>query len=118
MNCMKCGREIGENQVFCDHCLEIMAKYPVKPGIAVQLPSKKSTPVLKKVHPRRRQAVPPEEQVKVLKKRLRRMVMIWLLTLVLLAATLYPTVEYFLGKTFPQPGQNYSTITATESTAP
>ena len=37
MNCMKCGREIGENRVFCDLCLADMEKYPIKPGIAIQL---------------------------------------------------------------------------------
>lgn len=32
MNCLKCGREIEEGQVFCNDCLVQMAKYPVKPG--------------------------------------------------------------------------------------
>lgn len=117
MNCMKCGRELGEEGCFCDHCLEIMAKYPVKPGIAIQLPKKKDLPPLKKAMPRRR-TLSPEEQIRVLKKRIGRLVIAWLVTLLLLAATLYPTVEYFLGKTFFKTGQNYSTITETEDTAP
>ena len=30
MFCMKCGKEIGEHQVFCNSCLEIMSQYPVR----------------------------------------------------------------------------------------
>ena len=37
MQCMKCGLEIPDGQVFCDGCLEIMDKYPVKPGTPVHI---------------------------------------------------------------------------------
>lgn len=111
MTCMKCGRDIEEGQVFCPGCLEDMAKYPVKPGIAVQLPGRKEGPAPKKAHPKRKQPPTPEEQVRTLKKRLRAVVILWLVTLALLAVTIYPTVEFFLGKTLVLPGQNYTTIT-------
>ena len=111
MNCMKCGREIAEAAVFCETCLEDMRKYPVKPGIAVQLPSRKDAPAPRKVHPRRRQPPTPEEQIQKLKKRLRRMTILWLITALLLAAAIYPTVEYLTGRNIQLPGQNYSTIT-------
>lgn len=110
MNCIKCGRESKENQVFCDLCLEVMEKYPVKPGIAIQLPGKKEAPP-KKVHVKRKQPPTPEEQILKLKKRLKRMIILWLVTLLLLAATIYPTVEYLTGHQILLPGQNYSTIT-------
>ena len=71
VNCLKCGREIEEGQVFCNDCLVQMAKYPVKPGTAVQLPSRGSAAVSKKVHSRRRTKAAPEEQLKALKKRIR-----------------------------------------------
>lgn len=71
VNCLKCGREIEEGQVFCNDCLVQMAKYPVKPGTAVQLPSRGSAAVSKKVHSRRRGRTAPEEQLKALKKRIR-----------------------------------------------
>ena len=118
MYCMKCGRDIEEGQVFCDSCLEDMKKYPVKPGIAIQLPNRKDGPAPKKNTPKRKQPPTPEEQIRTLKRRLKRMVILWLITLSLLAATIYPTVEYFLGKPFLQPGQNYTTIVSTESTEP
>ena len=37
MHCMKCGKEIADDQVFCEACLEVMAKYPVKPDTPVQI---------------------------------------------------------------------------------
>ena len=36
MNCLKCGREIEEGQVFCNDCLVQMAKYPVKPEVVTE----------------------------------------------------------------------------------
>jgi len=118
MYCLKCGRDIDEGQVFCDFCLEVMKKYPVKPGIAIQIPHKKDPPAVKKGHAKRKQPPTPEERIHRMKKHLLRMVIVWLVTLTLLAATIYPTVEYFLGKTFLQPGQNYSTITDANQTQP
>ena len=41
-----------------------------------------------------------------------------LITLLLLIAAMYPTVEYFLGNTFHLPGQNYHTVTEMETTQP
>lgn len=51
LNCLKCGREIEEGQVFCNDCLVQMAKYPVKPGTAVQLPSVGVRPLQKRFTP-------------------------------------------------------------------
>lgn len=118
MNCMKCGRDIPEEQVFCSLCLEDMDRYPVKPGIAIQLPHRKESPAPKKVHPRRRQLPTPEEQVLRLRKRLKRLILLWLITLMLLAATIYPTVKFFMGNTFLLPGQNYTAITGLNSNDP
>lgn len=71
MTCMKCGREIPAEQVFCDGCLEVMEKYPVKRDAAIHLPLRKEQSSSKKQGGRRRQ-LPPEEQVVFLRKRLRR----------------------------------------------
>ena len=118
MSCLKCGRDIEEGQVFCTGCREVMEKYPVKPGIAIQLPLRKDAPVPKKSVPKRRQSIAPDEQIRRLKKRVRLLLSLLLITLILLAATIYPTVEYFLGNRLLLPGQNYTTITSTESTEP
>ncbi len=118
MNCLKCGREIDEGQVFCLECIEVMHKYPVKPGIAIQLPRRTETPLLKKVYPKRRQPPTMEEQIRILKRRIRRLAILWLITLALLAATVYPAVEYFLRQDILLPGQNYSTFSDADSTSP
>lgn len=41
MYCLKCGKETEADNVFCAGCLEVMEKYPVKPGTAVYIPSRK-----------------------------------------------------------------------------
>lgn len=115
MQCMKCGREIPAGQVFCEGCLADMEKYPVKPGTAIQLPARREEPPVKK-QPSRRRTLSPEEQVKVLKRRLWIVCIILTLVLALLAGGLYLSLDYIrenFGK--PLPGQNYSTA---ETTAP
>lgn len=118
LNCMKCGRDIEEGQVFCPACLEDMARYPVKPGIAIQLPPHKTGPAPKKPHTKRRQPPKPEEKILAMKKWMRFLLAMWLITLALLIAAMFPTVEYFLGNTFHLPGQNYSTITESSTANP
>ena len=70
MNCIKCGVKIPENQVFCDACLADMEQYPVKPDITVVLPHREEIPVSKKKS-RKRTALPPEEQLRRVKSKLR-----------------------------------------------
>ena len=48
MNCMKCGRETDDNNVFCQNCLLEMEKYPVQPGSVVLLPRRKESSVVRK----------------------------------------------------------------------
>ncbi len=38
MNCMRCGIEIEDPNVFCADCLADMERHPVKPGTPIQLP--------------------------------------------------------------------------------
>ena len=114
MNCMKCGREITEDQVFCEKCLEDMKNYPVKDGTAILLPTHKDSTAARKTRAKRR-APTPEERIARLHRRLTHVVVLWLITLGFLAATIYPTVSYFVNKTILRPGQNYKTITSSIS---
>lgn len=115
MKCMKCGREQDSEQVFCNDCLVEMEKYPVNPNASVYLPLRRDASHTRKPQTRRSR-LSPEEQVKVLKKRLWFLSGILIVTLVLLIAMIQPTVEYFIRRYNLQPGQNYSTITPTTTT--
>ncbi len=107
MNCMKCGRDIVEDAVFCPDCLADMERYPVKPGTVVLLPTRAPAPAAKKPVKR---ALPPEEQVRLLNKRIRRLRGALVLAIVLaLAATtlaLYSLQDEEIVSLLP--GQNYS----------
>lgn len=113
MNCMKCGRETDANQIFCGECLAEMEKYPVKPGVVVQIP----TQIEKKQAHHRRAIVTTEEQVRRLKKRNHGLI----LTMILLAAvTVFLAMLSFklleesgMNKIL---GQNYSVAVSTEAT--
>ena len=107
MQCMRCGRDVTEGQVFCEVCLAEMEKYPVRPGTAVLLPHYRRQSNLPKKPAKR--TVQPEEQIRRLKRRSR--ILAWLLAIFItlaagmgyLSAALY--IEY--GSKF-LPGQNYS----------
>lgn len=114
MNCLKCGRDVPEEQLFCEECLAVMQKYPVKPNTAIQLPHRDDPGFVRKSQPKRRQAPSTEEKLQTAKRFLRRILVLWLITLGLLIMSLYPAVKYLIGDSIRLPGQNYSTF----STAP
>ena len=67
MNCLKCGREIPETQVFCDDCLQVMESYPVKPGTAVYIPTR---PPCKRQSSRKKPPAPAEQIARLKRTRL------------------------------------------------
>ena len=115
--CMKCGREFDAQQIFCDGCLAEMDKYPVKPGVVVMLPRRRSQPAKEKTPRRRQVQILPEEQIKLLKKRLRIQAIALALVGLLLAAAMWLQVSYQLEKNEHKllPGQNYSSESTTAS---
>lgn len=117
MQCMKCGREVEAGQVFCPECLAVMEQYPVKPGTIVQLPPHTGqVPVKKQPVHYRKPALPLEEQVKLLRKRLQILSLALVLALTALGVLMYLSVKDFLSKdTEFLPGQNYSSVTSVES---
>ena len=114
MNCMKCGREMDSEQAFCADCLLEMKKYPVNPDIHVHLPVRSQAAAPRK-HPTRHRAVNPEEQIKKLKKRVWTLSAVLAVTLALLCTMIYPTVNYYIRHYNRRPGQNYNTVTTTET---
>ena len=111
MNCVKCGREIDEDQVFCSGCLEGMERYPVKPGIVVHIPKRVEEDDEKKTLNRKRPALPPEEQVRKLKRKL-----LWLRLSVAILLIACGILCFAVGKAVLELdvrgiiGQNYSTV--------
>lgn len=105
MGCMKCGQEIGQDQIFCDDCLAEMEKYPVKPGTVVQIPNR---PAKKQAH-HRRPTVTAEEQIKRLTARVHRLTLMVILTTTLAIVFALLTFD-ILEKSGMQKllGQNYS----------
>ncbi len=112
MNCMKCGREIPAEQVFCEECRAEMEKYPVKPGTVVQLPRRREEASAKKAA-RRRNVPTQEEQIQDMRRVIRSLLVLVLVQMVLIVCLAYPVVRNYLDSQKPLPGQNYSTHTDT-----
>lgn len=115
MNCMKCGREIGEEQVFCPDCLAVMERYPVKASATVVLPVRREPAAVKRVLPRHK-TLTPEEQLRKLRRNLRVAVIGWCIAFLLFCAALYPAALYLMGQDNFGLGQNYSVIGTEETT--
>ncbi len=108
MNCMKCGREIPAEQVFCDSCLKVMEQYPVKPDTAIHLPQRREQASAKKQTGRRRQ-LSMEEQVLHLKKLCRRLLFCLIVLILLLAAAIVGIFLQLQKDPDPLPiGRNYT----------
>ena len=112
MNCMKCGRESISDQVFCLDCLAEMEKYPVNPNIPVILPKRDSRPAPKKAA--RKKTASLEEQILILKSRIRLLTILAVAFALLSALLIYPAVQYLREDHF-LPGQNYTSITSKAS---
>lgn len=113
MNCMRCGREIQDGQVFCPDCLTEMEKCPVKSDAPVRIP-RRPDPALRRAV--RRKSPPEEEQIRSLKKRVR--VLRWLLAIaiVVIIFLTIPAVRNLLEDSIQfLPGQNYSSATVPEA---
>ena len=118
MNCIKCGRDIGEDQVFCETCLTEMENYPVKPGTAIHIPARNEEEH-KKAPAKRKPILTPSEQVLRLKKKLRRTRLALVLVLLLCSGFCFLAGWLLKSADVQQVlGQNYSTVETTDVTAP
>ena len=111
MYCMKCGKETKENQVFCDACLVIMDKHPVKPGTHIQIPQRPASHTSKPVS--RKRSYTPEEQVLRLRRSVKGLVLALVCTILAFGLTIT-----FLAHSVAEArqnasiGKNYNTIEA------
>lgn len=115
MKCLKCGRKVEENQVFCTDCLLVMEKYPVKPGTAVILPSRSEPAPVRKAGSRFRPILTQEEQQRSLKRRIRRLTLTLVVMLLLFAGLAFYTAHLLRSQAQPRRGQNYSSVTTSDS---
>ena len=115
MGCMKCGREVAEQQVFCESCLEEMKKHPVKPNATVHLPPRAEAPVVKK-KVRNHWDFKAEDIVRRQKLTIRCLLVALTVSLVAFAvtATMLMKVLHEQGVA-PVIGQNYGTIGETDT---
>lgn len=109
MYCMKCGVEIPEHQVFCDHCLEVMEQYPVKPDTHIHLPKRASSLEPTKKTGKKKRALTQEELLSALKMRILRL-RLAVVVLIFLACVLGGFLAMNLYQQYSQPatGKNYT----------
>ena len=109
MNCMKCGTEIPETQVFCDHCLEVMEQYPVKPDAHVHLPKRAPIEEISKKSSKKKRNLSPEEIIERLKLKVMRMrLMILVLMFILCLLGGYMGLCLYSHYVQPETGRNYT----------
>lgn len=110
MNCMKCGVEIPETQVFCDHCLALMEQCPVRPGIHVHLPKRAKIVEPPKKATKKKRTLSPEEQLSALNlKVLRLRLLAVILTFVLCVVSAFLALELYEDYMTPDTtGRNYT----------
>lgn len=113
MNCMKCGVEIPENQVFCDHCLSVMEEYPVKPDAHIHLPKRQEPVEFPKRSARKKRTPTQEEQISALRlKVLRLRLAAAILAFFLCAVSAFLGLKLYEEMTKPDTGRNYTIDTS------
>ena len=109
MYCLKCGKETKEDNVFCEACLVMMDRFPVKPGTPVQLPVRPASPV-KKAAPRKR-VLSAEERLQRMRQRVKHLALALVASLLALALTVSLLVHTVSAqKEEDAIGKNYNTV--------
>ena len=110
MNCMKCGRESEDDNVFCQNCLLEMEKHPILPETVVLLPRRRESAVTKKAT--KRHIPTADEQIAELREWVRILLVIVVVCIVAIAFMFKPTMHYVRDE-HVEIGQNYSSVTVT-----
>ena len=110
MYCIKCGKEINEEQAFCCECLSVMERYPVKPNVKVLLPVRTEPTQTKKVAHRKK---PPTSEEKIM--RMQKTIQVLSISLVSVVLVLILSVALLFDalstdKQDAAIGQNYNTV--------
>ena len=114
MHCMKCGRKIEDQKVFCADCLTDMEKFPVKPDSTVYIPVRPTVPAAKKKS-RRTRELRPEEQLRQLKLTVRGLSIALVVCIVAFAISTGIMLKLLSDQSNNNSiGQNYTTIGQTD----
>lgn len=114
MACLRCGREMATEGAFCQECQADMSRYPVPPGTPVILPKRRTASQPRRGGKRRSPSL--EDQIKVLRRRVRVLAALVLLLLITSVVLAFPAWKQLTGSHL-RPGQNYSSVVPT-TTAP
>lgn len=115
VQCLKCGVDIPEGQVFCDSCREAMAQYPVRSNVLIQLPPSRT---YGKRPPVKRGPSDAERIHRLRMQKMRMGIVIAVLSAIIVAGGV---LAWFHLKQDQKPvtGQNYTVTTpATEAAVP
>ena len=106
MYCLKCGKELLDDQVFCEECLAGMEQEPVPINAPVVIPAQ---PV-QKLSAFRRPVINPDEEVKRLQRFNQNLILalVLLFTLVILLVVLLYDKEIW--QAVDDLGRNYSVV--------
>ena len=116
-NCLKCGKEAQEKAAFCDECLAVMSRYPVKPGTVARLLPRPQR--AKHKNQDTYQETAQKAQLKHLKGTVR-----WLVVLTVILSVLLVAMAGVLLHSMQEPpeappiGKNYTTTTGTTGPRP
>ena len=86
MACLRCGKSTTD--VFCDECKQDVKNYPVNPGTPVNIPDREAYFAVKRANKPKRKATAEEQNV-TLRKLLKLMLCLWLLTAAALAVFIF-----------------------------
>ena len=110
MNCLRCGRETENEQVFCFLCESVMVKHPVKPNTVVTIPDRSA---LNRPGAARKPGRPEEDTAQLRRTILQLRLWVCMLMAALMLCVALLTWQELSREDGPAIGQNYSSITDT-----
>lgn len=113
MKCLRCGKEIKDQNVFCQNCLNAMEAYPVKPDTHFYLPSHTVRSVPKK-NRRKKRVLSSGEQLTLARHTVRGLTVAVIVLSLLLVGAAALLIHDWLTPTDLDIGRNY-TFQSTEN---
>jgi hypothetical protein len=110
---LKCGVDVPEGQVFCEHCLSVMEEYPVKPGAHIHLPKRALAEEEQRKPTKKKRAPSPKEQISALRMKVMRLrLTAAILAFLLCVASAFLGLKLYQDFITPETGRNYTIDTS------